>query len=284
MASFMMFWRWGMAKKRSYEWDHRVRLSQLLRRDGELPHGEGAFILGERPPIPTQDSVEKPVTTTNEKEPNIDTTRNSSEDSMAIHSVHDSSTNGAMLRKVKGLYLRSSGIEIARLPGISIYYTLAPTSSAHAPHTFQHFLQHFPALHSTCIFLHVRTAAQPHVSHSERLLLEPSPLWDGVWRGVYRVGYMELPDFADARFTVSLFDKLGRQPQGVTHVMQWTTLRAKKEKEAQGAKRWRRIPESLRAWVINVLWGGIDDALSGVAHGWKVPVGDVVSVGAVAEV
>src|SRR2546423_6440444 len=26
MTSFMAFWRWGMSKKRQYEWDKRVRL------------------------------------------------------------------------------------------------------------------------------------------------------------------------------------------------------------------------------------------------------------------
>ena len=37
MTSFMSFWRWGMAKKRAYELDRRVRLRDLLRRDGEIP-------------------------------------------------------------------------------------------------------------------------------------------------------------------------------------------------------------------------------------------------------
>src|SRR5271169_6904736 len=50
MTSFMSFWRWGMVKKRAYELDRRVRLRDLLRRDGEVPSAKGserAFRLGE---------------------------------------------------------------------------------------------------------------------------------------------------------------------------------------------------------------------------------------------
>src|ERR1700738_3015968 len=50
MTMFMSFWRWGMTKKRHFEWDRRVRMAELLRRDGEIPMtkgvGEGAFVLG----------------------------------------------------------------------------------------------------------------------------------------------------------------------------------------------------------------------------------------------
>src|SRR5271170_1583328 len=55
MTCFMSFWRWGMAKKRAYEWANRVRLGELLRREGDLPSlrvpGEGAFLLGSNRPV-----------------------------------------------------------------------------------------------------------------------------------------------------------------------------------------------------------------------------------------
>ena len=95
---------------------------------------------------------------------------------------------------------------------------------------------------------------------------------------------MELPDFTEAQFTLGLFEKLGQQVQGLTHVMQWTALKARREKETRGVKVWKRIPEAIRGWFIDVLWSGIDEMMGGIAHGWKVPVGDVVNVGAVAEV
>lgn len=284
MSIFMAFWRWGMSKKRNYEWDRRVRLSEFLRREGELPAlqgGEGAFILGTNKPsaLVTSEPIKDPTS------PKSST----SKDSMAIAPVNktsSASSDSLRIRKrtSQQLFLRATDTPVVRLPGISIFYTTASTSHSHAPHTFRHFLEHFPALHSTCIFLHVRTAAQPHVPFHERLVLERSPLWDGVWRGVYRIGYMETPDFAAAEFTINLFDKLGRQVDGLTHVLQYTQLKARRDREARGDSLIKKIPEKVRGYAIDVIWSGIDEVLGGVAKGWKVPVGEIVSVGAVAEV
>lgn len=292
MTSFMIFWRWGMTKKRSYEWERRVRLGELLRREGELPAingGEGAFILGEKRQLTGVqcEPATSASTTTDPQAPFNDAKSSTSKDSMAIMPVRDSNASkdsGLRRRSSQQLYLRASDVPVYRLPGISIFYTSAPTSQAHAPPTFRHLLEHFPALHSTCIFLHVRTAAQPHVHDEEKLVLEASPIWEGVWRGVYRVGYMEIPDFAAASFTVKLFEKLGRDAEGLTHVLQYIALVARREKEARGESWWKRVPESIRAWAIDVLWSGVDEVIGGVGKGWKVPVGEVVSVGAVAEV
>ena len=296
MTCFMAFWRWGMSKKRNYEWDRRVRLGELLRRQGELPAlkgVEGTFLLGGRPRAQQTESPETSATETSGNPRSstgapISSKSSTSADSMAILPAKISnSTSESVKRRRQGqeLFLRATDTPISRLPGISIYYTNAPTSHSHAPHTFRHFLEHFPALHSTCIFLHVRTAAQPHVPASEKLMLEASPIWDGVWRGVYRVGYIETPDFTSAEFTLNLFEKLGRQVEGLTHVLQYTALKARREKEASGDSSWiKRIPERVRGWAIDVIWSGIDEVIGGVGKGWKVPVGEVVSVGAVAEV
>ena len=289
MTCFMAFWRWGMSKKRNYEWDRRVRLGELLRREGELPAlkgVEGAFFLG------GNSSPQQPETTetsgTGTSSPPVSAKLSTSADSMAILPAKTSNSTSEPVRHRRSgqeLFLRATDTPISRLPGISIYYTNAPTSHSHAPHTFRHFLEHFPALHSTCIFLHVRTAAQPHVLASEKLMLEASPIWDGVWRGVYRVGYMETPDFTSAEFTLNLFEKLGRQVEGLTHVLQYTALQARREREANGDWSWvKKIPERVRGWAIDVVWSGIDEVIGGVGKGWKVPVGEVVSVGAVAEV
>jgi len=278
MTCFMAFWRWGMSKRRTHEWERRVRLSQLLRRSGDIPTikgAEGAFILGERPPESIAETKSSKVPPSMEKS-------STSGDSMAILPENSSGESGLRRRGAQELFLRATDTPVARLPGISIYYTSAPTSHAHAPHTFRHFLEHFPALHSTCIFLHVRTAAQPHVPPLEKLVMEASPLWDGVWRGVYRVGYMETPDFTTAEFSQTLFERLGRQVEGLTHVLQYTELKARRDTES---KWWgRKIPEIVRAWAIDILWNGVDEIVGGVGKGWKVPVGDVVSVGAVAEI
>ena len=310
MTCFMAFWKWGMHKKRNFEWEKRVRLGELLRREGELPPmkgvGEGAFVLGGGPPRSKLPQIDIATTSTSSQAgaetsptdsrvPGSDAKSSISADSMAILPTKTSTSGGSTEsarrrggRSPQELFLRDSGTPVARLPGISIYYTSAPTSHSHAPHTFAHFLHHFPALHSTCIFLHVRTAAQPHVPAHEKLVLEASPLWDGVWRGVYRVGYMETPDFTAAEFTLYLFEKLGRQVDGLTHVLQYTALKARRE-EGQGGRRgirgWvKRIPETIRGWAIDTAWSGVDEVIGGVGKGWKVPVGEVVSVGAVAEV
>ena len=96
---------------------------------------------------------------------------------------------------------------------------------------------------------------------------------------------METPDFTASEFTLSLFEKLGRQVGGLTHVLQYTALKARREREARGDLSWvKKIPERVRAWAIDVVWSGVDEVIGGVGKGWKVPVGDIVSVGAVAEV
>lgn len=283
-----------MSKKHNYELERRVRLSELLRREGELPSekgAEGAFLLGANrsPAQPISDSVTK------DADPKVETSsltdfpnRESddySPDSIAVLPEKSTFPESIRRRHPQQLFVRGTDTPVSRLPGISIYYTNAPTSHSHAPHTFRHFLEHFPVLHKTCIFLHVRTAAQPHVPIPERLVMEASPIWDGIWRGVYRVGYMETPDFTTTEFNSQLFDRLGMPSESLTHVLQYTTLKARRVKEASGEKSLiKRIPEMIRGYAIDVIWSGIDEVIGGIGKGWKVPVGDVVSVGAVAEV
>ena len=113
-------------------------------------------------------------------------------------------------------------------------------------------------------------------------MLEASPLWDGVWRGVYRVGYMETPNFAAAEFTNQIFETLGRRVEGLTHVLQYTALKSRKLEEDR--KWYAKAGDWVRSWLIDVFWSGIDEVIGGVGKGWEVPVGEVVSVGAVAEV
>jgi K+ potassium transporter len=297
MTCFMAFWRWGMSKKHAYEWENRARLGELLRREGDLPAlrvpGEGAFLLGANRPVTTEEkavcSAIDVIPSEKASGPVSPSAKSStSRDSMAIGPVggpNGSTESARRRRQAQELYLRATDTPVVRLPGISIFYTGAPTSHSRAPHTFVHFLNHFPAIHSTCIFLQVRTAAQPHVPHSERLILEASPVWDGIWRGAYRIGYMETPDFTAAEFTLGIFEKLGRQVEGLTHVLQDTTLHAKREIEGQKDVGWiRKLPERIRAFAINTAWSGVDDLIGGVGKGWKVPVGEIVSVGSVAEV
>lgn len=284
MTTFMAFWRWGMTKRHAYEIDKRVRLRELFRREGELhvPENntaEGAFMLGQNEIPEKRDTP----TTSNEKPPSSDSI---SEESMAIapSNVSTGSPSAPGLRR-RQLFLRSTNTPVVRLPGISIYYTKAPVTHSYAPCTFSHFLQHFPALHQTCVFLHVRVAAQPHVPNHEKLVLERSPLWEGVWRGVYKVGYMETPDFTTAEFTLSFFQQLDRPMEEVTHVLQYIALKARRKACDKGFRGWiKALPGRLRGWTINVMWSGIDEVIGGIGKGWTIPVGDVVSVGAVAEV
>jgi K+ potassium transporter len=259
-----------MAKKRAYELDRRVRLRELLRRDGEVSpskESEGAFILGDGNRFAHEKVGAMECAASPSEQLGSTTT---SDDSIAIIPAPLSDSPSSGLRGPQ-LFLCATDKPVARLPGISIYYTSAPMSHSYAPCTFRQFLEHFPALHSTCIFLQVRTAAQPHVADSEKLVLETSPMWDGIWRGVYRVGYMETPDFVTENFTLSVFEKLGRPVEPLTHVLQRTTLKARK-------------PKRIRGWGINVVWTGVDEAIGGAGKGWNIPVQDVVSVGAVAEV
>ena len=101
------------------------------------------------------------------------------------------------------------------------------------------------------------------------------------------MGYMETPDFTAAEFTLYLFEKLGRQVDGLTHVLQYTALKARRgeEERRKGVRGLSgKIREAIRGWAIDTAWSGVDEVIGGVGKGWKVPVGEVVSVGAVAEV
>ena len=96
---------------------------------------------------------------------------------------------------------------------------------------------------------------------------------------------METPDFTAAEFTLNLFNRLGRQVEGLTHVLQYTVLKARRERETRVDSSWvKKIPERVRGWAIDVVWSGIDEVIGGPGKGWKVPVGDIVSVSAIAEV
>ena len=96
---------------------------------------------------------------------------------------------------------------------------------------------------------------------------------------------METPDFTTSEFTLSLFEKLGRPVENLTHVLQYTALKARSGKETRGIWPWiKGVPARIRGWSIDVIWSGIDEAIGGVGKGWKVPVGEIVSVGALAEV
>ena len=283
MTTFMSFWRWGVSKRRAYEMDKRVRLRELFRREGEAfadKGAEGAFVLGQ---VELPEKVDTSLTSVPSDQMPSGSPR-SSVDSMAISPSKLSHPSDSTLRR-RQMFLRATGTPIARLPGISVYYTNAPVSHSYAPCTFTHFLEHFPALHQTCVFLHVRTAAQPHVPSTEKLILERSPLWEGVWRGVYKVGYMETPDFTTAEFTLELFRQLDRPVESLTHVLQYTALKAQRKIYGKGIWAWiKAAPWRVRGWTIDVIWSGIDDVIGGIGKGWTIPVGDVVSVGAVAEV
>src|ERR1700721_1247829 len=143
MTCFMTFWRWGVTKRRTYETERRALLSTLLRlEDISEPQRNGSAT-------------------------GIQTSGLEQPDSIGISPVQPSAL------RHRQLFIRDTDTPIARLPGISIFYTSAPSSDLYAPCTFRHFLEQFPALHSTCIFLFVRTASQSYVPDSDKLVLEP---------------------------------------------------------------------------------------------------------------
>jgi hypothetical protein len=96
---------------------------------------------------------------------------------------------------------------------------------------------------------------------------------------------MDVPDFTAAEYTLGIFEKLGRQVEGMTHVLQYITLRGKREKDSRTDVHWiKKVPERVRAWAIDTAWSGVDELIGGVGKGWKVPLGEIVSVGSVAAV
>src|SRR5208282_6475774 len=107
--------------------------------------------------------------------------------------------------------------------------------------------------------------------------------WGGIWRGTYRVGYMETPDFTTTEFRSSLFQELGQPEEDLTHILQYTALRARIE-DSRGHSCIKEIMLRIRQWAINVLWSGIDDAVGGPGKGWKLPIRKIVGMGEVAEV
>ena len=143
-----------MSKKRNYEWDRRVRLGELLRREGELPSSQRCgrnFSPRRTTPGPANGELRKVQTTENflrPPDPPVSAKSSTSSDSMAILPAKTSnSTSESVKRRRQGqeLFLRATDTPISRLPGISIYYTNAPTSHSHAPHTFSPFSRAFPS-------------------------------------------------------------------------------------------------------------------------------------------
>src|SRR5271156_4260531 len=103
------------------------------------------------------------------------------------------------------------------------------------------------------------------------------------WTGM-DFGKVEVADFTAREFTFPLFETLGFEVEDMTHALQNIVLRARNtRKETRGG--WiRRIPERVGIWAIDFVWSGIDEATDSVTNGWIIPVSDIVSVRAVAEV
>jgi K+ potassium transporter len=253
-----------MSLRRSYEYNNQTRLTQLIQEEiTSVASGiQARNISADR-------KLESTLSLTSDPDP---------EEPDSINSILPTS--------LKTLYLKNSKVPIGRLPGIGIFYSTTSPRHFRAPYAFSHFLTHFPALHSTCVFLHVQTVAQPRVPMS-KLLLKRLP-WEGFWHGLYTVGYMETPDFETHNFQASLIQQLGcTQRQEITFISQYTALQGKRLEELEGAGWFTLIMRGCsiaRAWFIDVLWTGIDEAVGNRERFWAIPSDTSFGVRVVAKV
>ncbi|RIA90238.1 putative potassium transporter [Glomus cerebriforme] len=161
LGSIMLLWRWGTNLKYQHEINSRSTF-------------ENIFV------DPDEKSREQKL----ESFVIEDSTKN---DDIIIRKSISSSEPSINQRKGE-LQLLKNGFQVNRLPGIGMFYN---GSGFGVPLTFKHFVQHFPAVPQTLIFISIRHIAIPYVGEDDRLIVKKVRNFNGCYRVTARYGYME---------------------------------------------------------------------------------------------
>ncbi|CAI2170500.1 6808_t:CDS:10 [Funneliformis geosporum] len=174
----MIIWKWGSTLKFQHALKSKTRLENIFINDDEPDKGD------------------EEVTT--EKEASIDPISKKAIDERERSNEivdGDSSAKGISFGEIKTrkeinrsqIRLASSGFQVSRLPGIGMFYSEVGLG---VPLTFRHFIQHFPAVPQTLIFISIRPVAIPYVGDDDRLVVRKVN-YDGCYNIIARYGYME---------------------------------------------------------------------------------------------
>ena len=162
IATIMLIWKWGATLKFQYELNSKTSFEDI-------------FISINESYSPEPDN-EKVIQEPKDVQSSELTMRHSYSNEININSQRNI------------LKLVSNGFQVSRLPGIGMFYNPAGFG---VPLTFEHFVQHFPAVPQILIFISIRPLAIPYVGEDDRLAVTKVRDYHGCYRVIARYGYME---------------------------------------------------------------------------------------------
>ncbi|KAI3432754.1 hypothetical protein D9Q98_004295 [Chlorella vulgaris] len=195
LAALTFLWHWGQSMKLQHVRRRRLLLSSVLQRDDPGAALATPLLLAAAPALDSEKASSVARTS-------VTSTTSSSKVSGA-RALQD----GNRLRLV------DSGVPVARVPGLGIYYTELLRG---VPPVLERYMSLLPAIHSVVIFLTVRMVPVPRVLPSERLLIRRLHL-PGFYHAVSRYGYMEEADHGPA-FVAGLVQEIYEYLHPMTHL------------------------------------------------------------------
>lgn len=169
IIAFMVFWRWGRSLKVDMEFNSRMPLEKIVSR--HAAEEKSAVVL--------------------DLKKNRHTTVTS--DVVDIGASTSLSLAGRPGERAP-LYLTGTVEKVAQLPGIAVfhanaYYTVNSPNTV--PRIFYNFLQDFPALHESLVFLATRVINTPFVPFERRVTIIPMDHAPGFYRAIVKFGFMD---------------------------------------------------------------------------------------------
>ncbi|CAG8439183.1 8870_t:CDS:10 [Acaulospora morrowiae] len=176
--------------------------------------------------------------------------------------------------KTSVLRLLETKFPVNRLPGIGLFYKEAGMG---VPLSFSHFVEHFPAIPETVIFMTIRPVAVPIVGEEDRLVVQKIGNYEGIYQAIARYGYMEnisqgnefLQKLLNALCIVdparaSLLSNVDEN-NVITYVISQPSFIPKTRST------WRKFLVGAYGFFVNI---------SRQVHGtWNIPVDDLIDVG-----
>lgn len=177
---FMCMWRWARSYKINLEFKSRLQLKEILSKKS----------------LSEQTSAVKQAPVLDLNNSNALTPSVQFDEKNGIASGRQKHSTAAVSRAGTGrhLYLAGTDRSVAKLPGMAIfhsnvYYTINSPNTV--PRVFSNFLNDFPALHESLVFLGVRMTSIPFVDDEDRITVTPMSAVPGFYRAIVRFGFLE---------------------------------------------------------------------------------------------
>lgn len=245
LATIMLTWKWGSNIKFQYELNSKASFDDIF-----VPSNNGS-------PNPEPDNEEAVQ-----------------EKSSELIMRHSSSLSD--IKPERNVFkLAGSGFQVSRLPGIGLFYN---PSGFGIPLTFEHFVQHFPAVPQILIFISIRPLAIPYVGEGDRLVVTKIKDYHGCYRVIARYGYMEDVSQGEEFVTkmIETIRKIDPDHEGlsessnpgkhITYVIGRQSIQPKPDSS------------SLKRSLIN-FYVFLENISREIYGNWKIPIDDVIDVG-----